>query len=203
MKLYGSTTSPFVRKVSVLAREVGLWERIEEVTVKTSPLAPSEPLAAAHPLAKLPTLTLDDGEILYDSRVICEHLDSLHAGRPMFPRDPAARRRALRQQALADGVLDAAILVFYETVYREPSLRDPRWQAAQARKAQAGLDALEREAETLVRDLDIGGVAVACALAWLEFRAPVGDVRAGRPRLTAWYEQVAARPSMVETRPRV
>ena len=203
MKLYGSTTSPFVRKVSVLARETGLWERIEEVSLKTSPLSPAEPLAAAHPLAKLPTLILDDGEAVYDSRVICEHLDGLHSGRPMVPREPRARLLALRQQALADGILDAAILVFYETMYREPALRDPSWQASQARKASAGLDALQREVDTLRRDLDIGGIAAACALAWLEFRKPLGDVRAGRDALFAWYDEISARPSMQATQPRV
>ncbi len=202
MKLYGSTTSPFVRKVSVLAREVGLWDRIEEVSLKTSPLAPAEPLAAAHPLAKLPTLITDDGEAVYDSRVICEHLDGLHAGRPMFPREPRARLLALRQQALADGILDASVLVFYETVYRDEATRDPRWQAGQVTKACAGLDALEREVETLRREPDIGCVAIACALGWLEFRAPLGELRAARPGLFAWYDAFAERPSMQATRPR-
>lgn len=203
MKLITSTTSPFVRKVTVLAREVGVWERIEEEQVKTGPLAPAAPLAAVHPLAKLPTLITDDGEVVYDSRVICEYLDGLHAGRPMFPRDPVARLRALRQQALADGILDAAILVFYETMYRAPELRDPKWQASQAAKANAGLDALEREVEGLSRDLDVGVIAVGCALAWLEFRAPIADLRATRPRLFAWFDGFDQRPSMVATRPHV
>lgn len=201
MKLFSSTTSPFVRKVTVLAREVGVWDRITEIPVKTSPIAPAEPLAAAHPLAKLPTLETDDGEVVYDSRVICEYLDGLHAGRPMFPREPGPRLLALRQQALADGLLDAGILVFYENMFRKEELRDPVWLAAQAKKANAALDQLEREVGSLDRPLDIGVIAVGCALAWLEFRAPIADLRPSRPALFAWYDEFAKRPSMVATAP--
>src|SRR3546814_18835248 len=103
MKLYYSPSSPYVRKVSIVALEAGLDGRIERIPAATTPVAPNEAVAKANPLAKVPTLVTDDGEMLFDSRVICEYLDSLHQGAKLFPAG-AARWRALRLQALGDGL---------------------------------------------------------------------------------------------------
>src|SRR5579862_9120083 len=110
MKLRFAAASPFVRKVMVVALETGLSERIERVASAVSPVKPNEDIARENPLIKVPSLTLDDGTVLYDSPVICEYLDTLHDGAKLFPPSGAARWTALRQQALADGLMEAAIL---------------------------------------------------------------------------------------------
>jgi glutathione S-transferase len=202
MKLYYTPTSPFVRKVLVTAHELGLIDRIETVHLRPDPLQPDATLARLNPLSKIPALVLDDGSALYDSPVICEYLDSLAGGR-LLPAVGKERWRVLRMQALADGILDAGILAFYERQMRPPALHWEPWIEGQGKKAASGLDALDAE---LSRDgvgavPDVGQIAAACALGWLEFRAPFGDVRAGRPALAAWYESFSARPSMQATRP--
>ncbi|HIC70891.1 MAG TPA: glutathione S-transferase, partial [Alphaproteobacteria bacterium] len=108
MKLYATSPSPFVRKVLVMAIETGLSGRIEHVSLTTTPVAPDSELIRSNPIAKMPTLITDTGTALYDSRVICEYLDSLHDGARMFPLETTARWTVLRRQALGDGVLDAA-----------------------------------------------------------------------------------------------
>lgn len=201
MKLSWSSTSPFARKVVVLAHEVGLASRIEIVPVATSPLSPDAGLMAQNPLAKIPALTTDDGVVLYDSWVICEYLDSLHDGELMVPRQGPARFRVLTLQALGDGVLDAGILVRYEHVFRAEGKVDEGWVAGQARKVMSGLDALEVQVASFSPRLDLGQIAVVCALGWLEFRAPIAGIRERRPRLFAWYDEVKTRPSFASTLP--
>ena len=123
MKLLYSPSSPFDRKVAVVPHERGLTGRIELITATTSPVQPNADVARDNPLAKIPSLTLDDGSTLYDSGVIAEYLDQL-AGAELFPPSGPQRWTALRQQALADGLLDAAILIRYERVLRPA---DKQW----------------------------------------------------------------------------
>ena len=125
MRLRYSPTSPYVRKVSVCAIEFGLAERIERIPTDT--LDPKTDLAEHNPLVKVPALVLEDGEVLYDSPVICEYLDSLHDGAKIFPPAGPERWTALRQQALGDGILDAAILCMLETLRRPEALRWRGW----------------------------------------------------------------------------
>ena len=202
MKLIASTTSPFVRKVLVAAHELGLQDRIEVEYLITTVLAPNRRLSALHPLTKLPTLVTDDGMSLYDSRVIVEYLQSLTdnalAGVDRFA--------VLRTQALADGILDAVVLVFYEKVFREEALRSQTWLDAQADKARRGLAELESTLATWARTaaaFDIGQIAVASALGWLELREPLGPLRPAYPQLFAWYDSVQQRPSMQATQLRL
>lgn len=201
MKLFFSPTSPYVRKVVVLASELGLDGRIERVAVKTSPTSPDPALGGANPLRKIPTLVTDEGEALYDSPVICEYLDTLHSGPRAFPPAGPARWRALRLQALADGLLDAAVLVRYEVALRPEERRWAEWLQGQLAKVDAALDALEAEAATFAERVDIGTISAACALGYLDFRFAAHGWRSGRPRLAAWYERFAARPSLVASRP--
>jgi len=202
MKLFYTPTSPFVRKVLVAAHELGLAGRVETVLLRPSPTQADPTLSRANPLNKIPALTLDDGTTLYDSPVICEYLDALAGGGELLPASGPARWEVLRTQALADGVLDASILVFYERLHRPKELHWQAWLDGQTQKARQGLDALDAVATRFGDAPDLGQVAAACAVGWLEFRAPFGDVRAGRPNLTAWYERFAARPSMTATAPR-
>jgi glutathione S-transferase len=126
MKLYHSPASPYVRKVMVVAQETGLLDRIEVATITTTPMQPDPGVAAANPVQKIPALVTDDGMTLFDSPVICEYLDSLHTGAKMFP-EGKARWQALRLQAAADGMLDAALLVVYEARFRDEAMRNKAW----------------------------------------------------------------------------
>lgn len=200
MKLFYSPTSPFVRKVSVVAIETGLAPHLERVP--TDIQAPDEAFLAANPLGKVPALILENGDVLYDSAIICEYLDSLHPGPRLFPDREPDLWRALRRQALADGLLDAAVLARLEGM-RPAALRSPEWVVRQWAKVTRGLDALEGDAAGLAEEpLTIGHIAVACALGWLDFRYPAEAWRADRPALADWYEAFAARPAMLATVPR-
>lgn len=200
MKLYYSPTSPYVRKVAILALETGLDGRIERIPAMTTPVEPDAGVAAANPLAKVPTLVTDDGEHLFDSRVICEYLDSLHSGPKFFPAG-AARWSVLRQQALGDGLLDAAILVRYENFLRPEDKRWPVWSGGQMKKMRAALAEIEKLAAGFADRLDIGTVSIACALGYLDFRYADLNWRKDHPQTAAWAERFFARPSFKATVP--
>ena len=201
MKLYISPASPFARKVRLVAHEAGLASRVEEIPTAVSPLKPNADLAKANPLMKLPTLVTDEGFALFDSPVICEYLDSLNAGRKLFPEAGAARWSALRQQAIADGILDAAISVRYQTALAPKALQWIDWQDGQRTKWRQGLDCLEADAQALQGEPTIGSLSVAATLAWLDFRYGADDWRKGRPALASWLAVFGERPSMLATRP--
>jgi glutathione S-transferase len=200
MQLHYNAASPFVRKVMAVAIETGLAEHIEPVKRRPSPVAPVAEVNADNPLGKIPCLVTDEGMALYDSRVICEYLDSLHQGPKMFPPSGAARWTALRRQALADGIMEAGVLTRYETFLRPQEVRWDAWIDNQKQKFRRGLDALEREVASL-DVVDIGTLAIACALGYLDFRFADENWRARRPRLAAWFEQFAKRPSIATTGP--
>jgi glutathione S-transferase len=200
MQLHYNVASPFVRKVMAVAIETGLSERVEPVKRLPSPVAPVAEVNADNPLGKIPCLVTDDGTALYDSRVICEYLDSLHQGPRMFPPSGPARWTALRRQALADGIMDAGVLARYETFVRPQEARWNVWIDNQKQKFRRGLDALEHESASL-GVVDIGTLAIACALGYLDFRYPDENWRAGRPRLAAWLEQFGQRPAIAQTAP--
>lgn len=205
MKLYYTPTSPYVRKVLVTAHELGLADRIETELLRPSPMSPSEVLSARNPLSKIPALVLDDDTTLYDSPVIGEYLASLvddATAERFLPARGPARWTALRRQALADGVLDAGILVFYERTQRPAELHWEAWISGQTKKVLQGLDAMEREVGELGDGFGVGEVAAACALGWLTFRDVVGDWQSSRPRLASWFATVSERPSMRATVPR-
>jgi glutathione S-transferase len=201
MRLFYSTTSPFVRKVMVAAHETGLASRIQPVQLRPSPLRPDPELSRANPLSKIPALVLDDGTALIDSCVIVEYLDRLHDGKKLIPPEGAQRFRALRRQALADGIIESGVLVFYERTVRPELLRWEEWVSGQLTKVRQGLDALDAEAESFGSDFDIGQIAAAVAIEWLVFRA-VDDPLTGRKRLSSWYARVSERPSLQATVPR-
>lgn len=205
MKLYYTPTSPFARKVLVAAHELGLADQIETELLRPVPMAADPVLSAHNPLNKIPALVLDDGSALYDSRVICEYLES-RAGRLLVPAAGPARFDVLRTQALADGVSDAAILVFYERNRRPAELHWEPWISGQTQKAHQGLDVLDALAagwSVANPDAlpDLGQISAAAAVGWLDFRGVVGDVFAGRSALAEWYASFSARPSMVATAP--
>jgi glutathione S-transferase len=201
MKLFHSVTSPYVRKVSVCAIELGLEGRIERLPGQVSPVARNAEVAAHNPLAKIPTLITDEGLALFDSRVICEYLDALDGRHRLIPASGIARWRVLRDQALGDGLLDASALSRYETALRPAELRWSAWLEGQMQKIQAALDMIDAEAPGFGERVDVGTIACACALGYLDFRFPDLGWRAARPRAAAWYERFAQRPSMRATVP--
>lgn len=202
MKLHWSPRSPFVRKVMVFALETGLASRLEKVRSVVAMRSPNAALMRDNPLNKLPTLVLEDGRVLYDSAVICEYLDSLHGGKPRFPRAGDARWLALRRQALGDGLLELHLLWRVERDQAVPERSQPLLDAF-ALKSKTSLAALEKEAAALraAADFDIGVMALACAVNYLDFRFTDLDWRAGHPALADWLAGINARPSMRETVP--
>ncbi|MGH8632863.1 MAG: glutathione S-transferase N-terminal domain-containing protein [Burkholderiales bacterium] len=201
MRLRMNALSPFVRKVRIVAREAGIAGRIEEIDTTVSPVSPNEVLARDNPLQKIPALVTDAGETLFDSRVICEYLDSLHSGRKLFPASGAARFEALRRQSLTDGILDAAVLSRYELAVRPEALRWKDWIEGQKRKVFGGLGALEAEAGAWADEFNIGQVGTACALGYLDFRFADWSWRGRHPQLKAWFERASRRPSVSATTP--
>ncbi len=203
MRLHTNPASPFGRKVMVAAHELGLADRITVDNRAVTPVEPNAAVVADNPLGKLPTLVRDDGTPLYDSRVICEYLDELAGGGRLVPREGEARWRALRLQALADGVMEAGVLTRYETFLRPEELRWHAWVEHQKLKVTRALDWLEAHPAEFEGDaVDIGRVALGCALGYLDFRFGADRWREGRPRLAAWFEGFGARPSMQATMPK-
>lgn len=201
MKLYASPASPYVRKVLVVARERGLADRLQTVAQAAAPHQPSADYARVNPLMKIPALERDDGTLLYDSAVICEYLDTLGSGPRLFPTDGEARWQALRRHALADGVMDASILLRYELAMRPEALRWPEFVDGQYAKVDQGLDAFEREVDALPAALDIGQIGLVCALGYLDFRFAFRPWRDGRPKLARWCERMHERASLRATVP--
>jgi glutathione S-transferase len=197
MKLLYQSHSPYARKVLVLAHEAGLADRIEVLHHETSPLQRNEEVFAFNPLGKVPVLTCDDGTVLFDSSVICEYLDGLHDGRKLIPSLPSLRLRALLKQAVAMGLADAGIAVRWEAERRPEALRWPSLLEGQLQKVIAACDYLEVHIDDN-NHVDVGDVALATALSWIEFRH-VYDIHTDRPRLSAWYQRFCARPSMLAT----
>lgn len=198
MKLYYAPVSPFVRKVNIFAIEIGLDKKIE--WVKTNPWQAEDTLITENPLSKIPTLITDDGMVLYDSRVICEYLDSLHNRDKLIPEKKEQRWRVLRLQALADGILDAGILRFMEGK-RPPGQQSNDWDNMQKNSVERGLDYLESSISEWADNLDIGVISVACVLGWLDFRFSNENWRSNRSKLSSWFEQFSKRTSMAQTMP--
>lgn len=197
MKLYFNPASPFVRKVRVTAHELGLSEKIELTSLSLTPVSPHDGVRSRNPLGKIPTLVTDDGVALFDSPVICEYLDALAGGNRIFPPIGAARWTALRRQALADGIMDAAVLTRYEEAVRPKELRWQNWVDAQFLKIRTALDGLERD--NLEDTFDIGTISIACALSYLDLRFASEGWRTSRPRLAAWAAAISERPSLAAT----
>jgi glutathione S-transferase len=200
MKLHYSPASPFARKVMAVAAELGL--PIEVVTAAAHPVNRNRELIKENPLGQVPTLIADDGAALYDSRVICEYLAAQVPGSTIFPAAGPARWQALVEQALADGLLGAALLVRYEQTVRPEEKRWDGWQDGQMDKVASALDRMDGAAAAFGDRVDIGTIAIGCALGYLDFRFTGFDWRGSRPVLAEWYAGFARRPAMVSTEPK-
>ena len=202
MKLYGSRTSPYVRKVRIVMTE----KRIECDFVEENIWSADTTVTLHNPLTKVPVLLLDDGMSLYDSRVIAEYLDGVTPVSRLIPDGGRERAMVKRWEALGDGITDAGIAVFLERK-REPALQSKDWIARQLGKTQSGIAAAARELGD--RDychglsLTLGDISLACALLWLEFRLPEVSWRANQPSLKKWIERLETMPSFADTIPSV
>jgi len=195
LKLFYSPTSPYVRKVMACAIARGIEGQLDLVT--TNPHASPPELLACNPLSKVPCLVANDGVALFDSRVICEFLDTVEFVTPLFLQG-GARVGALRMQAIGDGICDAAVLRRMEQGKPREDAREV--QMARHRDAVArALDLLEGEPPA--QHLDIGSIAVGCALGYLDFRFADEPWSAGRPKLAAWADAFMAQPCMTRTAP--
>ncbi|TVT86658.1 glutathione S-transferase [Pseudomonas sp. H3(2019)] len=204
MTLFHNPASPYVRKVMVLLHETGQLDRVALQHSQLSPVSPDAALNQDNPLGKIPALRLDDGNVLYDSRVILEYLDQQHVGNPLIPREGTARWRRLTLAALADGIMDAAVLIRYELALRAPEKHWDQWLDAQRDKIRRALTVLEADAiAELTSHFDVAAISVACALGYLDLRHPDLEWRKSNPQLSAWYAEVSQRPSMLATLPKV
>lgn len=199
MKLYHAAASPYARKARVTLREAGLADRVEEVPV--SPWEDPAGYRDVTPLGKVPALARDDGPNLFQSVVICEYLAAQNPAANLYPADGEARWTALRQIAAADGILDASVGVRVEGLFHDEAQRSAKFIDRQQVTVEKSLDVLEADHAALAGPVTAGHIAVACALAYRDFRFAEIDWRAGHPKLAAWYETFRQRPSMQDTEP--
>ncbi|MBT0956841.1 glutathione S-transferase N-terminal domain-containing protein [Alphaproteobacteria bacterium KMM 3653] len=200
LSLYWGSASPYVRKVMITAHLLQIEESIDLLDSAAHPTERDTAIQAFNPLAKVPAAQTQDGLALYDSRVICEYLDSEHNG-GIFPPAGPARWTALRRQALADGLLDAALLTRYETLVRPEELRWPLWLEKQTEKVMDALGAMEADIPEADCQ-DIGAISYACALGWLNFRFPDLPWQEKRPALAHWHAVFEETPALIATRPK-
>jgi glutathione S-transferase len=200
MKLLGSDASPYARKVRALAIEKGIDLEYEVA----NPMTPDSAVPAWNPLGKIPVLLRDDAAPLYDSRVIAEYLDGFGSGPPMIPPAATERIEVRRLEALADGVLDAGLLIRMESL-RPEGERSPAWVERQSDKVRRGLAALD--AGLGARDwyvdgrLTLADLACGACLGWLSFRLPQFDWAIRHPSLARLMQRLSARPSFATTAP--
>ena len=199
MILRSSPASPFGRKVKIAAHILGLLDRVKIVNADT--LNPEDDLRQQNPLGKIPTLILDSGKVIYDSRVIVEYFDQYVGGGRLIPAKGDDRFDVLVMQSLADGIMDAAILQIYEIRFRAEENREAKWVSHQAGKIDRALAALEAHPPHITPVPHIGTIAIACALGYLDLRFE-GQWRNAHPRLVAWLDDFSARvPAYAATAP--
>jgi glutathione S-transferase len=194
-----SASSPFGRKVRIGVSVLDLDGKVKIEGASTQD--PADPIRQQNPLGKIPALILDDGTTLFDSPVILEYLDHLAGGGRIIPKDAKARFEALRLEALADGILDASVLIVYEGRYRAAPKHEQAWIDLQAGKVERALAALEAAPPGLDTPPNVGQITLACALGYGDFRFE-GRWRKDHPKLVAWLDAFAARvPAFAATTP--
>ena len=200
--LHHNPTSPYVRKIMVLLHETGQLDAVTLAPAAGTPIEPASMPVGHNPLGKIPALERDNGCTLYDSRVICRYLaDRAPDGPRLYP-DPPRLWEVLTLEATGDGISDAALLMRYEMVLRPEERQFPAWTEGQWAKIARSLDALEsRWLGHLAGSLDIGQIAVGCALGYLDFRHAARRWREGRDELANWYAGFSERPAMQATQP--
>lgn len=198
MRLRYSPLSPFARKVRVFAAETGLAERLELVPCDV--WAPGSDIVRDNPLGKVPVLLTGDG-LFVGSALCCEYLDTLHSGSHLIPRAGSGRWLTLQLNALADGIMEAAVAHVTERLRRPERFVWQGWLDRQEAKIKRTLDAIGTEFGAPAGRIDIAAITLACALSYLEIRLPQLGWRHDHRRLAEWHADFAARPSMAATQP--
>lgn len=194
IRLFYSPRSPYVRKVMIVAHELGLAEQVEFLDSAAHPIDRDQTIIKHNPLGQVPTALLDDGTMLADSGVICQYLNEMKPS-SIFPQGGPDRWRALTDEAVADGVLEALLLARYEMVVRPSDKLWPEWLAGQFDKMNKGLDAFEQASGGLGNRFDIGSISIACVLGFIDQVPCFADIdwRSGHPALSAWYAAETAK----------
>ena len=199
MKLVYSPPSPFVRKVTTLIYHANLSDRIELINVKTTALSVAEEARAANPLGKIPVMILEDGKAIFDSRVITRYLDDF-AGSNLYPQDKIYD--ILTLEALADGIMESAVSITYESKLRPQNEQSPSWMEAQWSKVLHAIKALDDgQFQAMDSEMNMGQIAVACALGYLDFRHDGRQWRHGNSNLASWNEGMMKLPALIKTIP--
>lgn len=199
MRLWWSSRSPYVRKVTVALGELGLTDKVEFVPVTVSQCSPqaNPGLASVNPMTTIPTLQFDDGSVLADSTLICLALEDRFGSGELIPGAGPMRGGVLARTAAGSLMIDAAMQLRLYRGLKADSLTERiagyRW------KLENALDAAERDDPRMDAGLDLGSISLAVALAYFDFRLPELHWRTDRPRLSAWHDAIAARPSFVST----
>ena len=202
MKLFYAPTSPYVRKVLVALIETGQREDVELVPVAISPLKPGDQVPDANPLGKIPCLVRENGKPIYDSRVICRYLDTLHEGAKLYPE--TMLWDTLTLEALSDGINDAAISMAYERLMRPEEKQSTEWIDAQWVKIARALGSLENSwMDHLNGAPDMACYAVCASLGYLDLRHSNRGWRDNHPKLNAWEAEFLKRPAMQTTIPAI
>lgn len=198
MILRSGPASPFARKVRIAASVLGLSSKIDVRPVDLED--PADSVRVQNPLGKIPVLVAEDGNAYYDSPVIVEYLDHVAGGGKIIPKDATARFAALRLQALGDGILDACILLVYESRYRPADKLVQVWVDRQNDKVARGLKALEDAPPAITAMPDVGQITLACVLGYRDLRFG-GTWRKDYPKLVEWHDKFAAQfPVFEETK---
>jgi len=177
-------------------------DRIELVNAAASVVDPDQRIVQANPTGKIPTMVLEDGTVLFDSRVICAYLDTLHDGKKLMPRSGAKRFEIMTLEALGDGIMDAAVNNRYENALRPEEFRWSAWSDGQMGKVNASLDQLEeKRLKSLGRVPNMGSIAIASALGYLEYRYPDLKWRKNRKGLARWFKRFSERPAFQASMP--
>jgi glutathione S-transferase len=196
MRLYYSQTSPYARKIRIVIAEKGLEDQVDFDLC--NPFENAEDLRKTNPLGKVPALILPEGTALYDSRVIADYLDAQSHRPVLIPPSGPKRWEVLRQQALGDGITDAAVALVMEG--RRPDTQQSRhWKTRWQNAIERALKVLENQIDTRERGLDLGLISIGCALGYLDFRLPGFNWQDNRPNTALWYAGFARRPSLVAT----
>jgi glutathione S-transferase len=196
MKLYWSPNSPYARKVVVVTKEMQIDDSVEMIETSAIPTKANEVLSALNPLTRIPTLQLKTGEILFDSSAICDYLNEFSDG-GLLPEPGPTRRQVLKLELCGVDIMDRAVVCRQETL-RPESLRWSGWVDAQFDRIGKVLDTLNANVPPL--NSDLGTITIGCALEYLDFRFRDRPWRWERPKLSAWHEQFALRPSMASTK---
>lgn len=201
MKLIFNPASPFARMVRVSIRELGMADQIEEIETGVLPTERNDSVANGNPLGRIPVLIIDDGNSIYDSRVICEYLVEKSGENDLLPSNSASRTQVLVLQALAQGICDTAVNLRYETFARPEELRWDLWISRQEERLVEALDNLDTKWSGELTQVSLGSIATAVALSYLDFRFPEINWRNGRTALAVFHEEFSSRPSMTATVP--